>query len=147
MSKLFAVAAVLVGSVGGVGQRSDADTEWQTVASAKVVVPSGRWPAGGGFANVGSLARNPERLRIVYDGSRSPDSSMFVSWYMECSRKRPFRSIDRGRNLSPTKLPLTVRLTDRVPGGVGAWDVCFLQTSVHLSARGELEILVQARYP
>jgi hypothetical protein len=148
MRNLLVVAALVVGSVVGVGQSSEAVTEWKTIASAKVVVPSVGSPrALAGFASVGALATNPERLRIVFDGSRSGEPSMFVNWHVQCWREQPFRSVDRGRFFSPTKLPVTVRLTDRVPGGVGAWDFCFVEINVTKSARGVFKILVQARYP
>jgi hypothetical protein len=57
----------------------------------------------------------------------------------------PFRSVERERFFSPTELPLTVRLTDRVPGGVGAWDICFPQVDAESDARGTYEVSVQSR--
>ncbi len=148
MRKLLAVAALAVGSLGPIGQRSEAVTGWKTIAVGVVqvtLVPT-RYLGG---VELSAIAHQPEALRIVIESTLpSGDHAGTIGAYnLRCWRFQPFEVVEGGGSFDVPDLPTTIRLTDAF-GGVRAWANCLPLVSVSASPNpGTLKVRIQARYP
>jgi hypothetical protein len=161
LQRLGAASALVLAALGG--SRSAASSDWQTfgrVVAKSPVKEIVREPAprhifrtGGTWVHLqGVTNANPVALRIVLKGPKQPpyvpptvEDRAFSAWIMDCWNGVRGVEVVSGP-LHNHRFPLILDLTNKVPGGVKAWDYCSVFFLSRQASPGVEQVLLQARY-
>ncbi len=160
LQRLGAASILVLAALGG--SRSAASSDWQTFgrvvsnSAVKEVVnepkPAHILRTGGTSVYLeGVTNANPVALRIVLKGPKQPPyvppttaDRAFSAWIMDCWNGRS--GVEALGSLRNHRFPLILDLTNKVPGGVKAWEYCSVFAISRQAIPGIEQVLLQARY-
>jgi hypothetical protein len=150
MKRFLVVLGAVLGLIVGLGNTSDAITGWKTIGYGRAVArPLVGAPEGTELSAAVSVttttAVDPEAVRIVIEAPDPPPVEPgFASWRLICFKRG--RSVVRSHDVFLSEMPMTIRLTNRVPGGVQSWKVCEVIANVYSNNMpGRVTLSVQTR--